>query len=127
MKKLAYAVVLAGASAHANGFLLNEFDAKAVGRGNASNATDTDPSSIYYNVGGLAAADGTNAMLGGALILPMVSYTDPSGAKTDSNTGPQGVPGVFVSSRVSERVRSKGSLAKLSSPALPLCRIAGRR
>ena len=103
MKKLSIlfvAGVLASRSAHANGFLLNEFDAKAVGRGNASTATDVDPSSIYYNIGGLAVGDGTNVQIGGALIAPQASYTDPSGTKTDSTTPEQGVPGIFLSSRV---------------------------
>jgi len=101
MKKLSILFVagLAG-SAHANGFLLNEFDAKAVGRGNASTATDVDPSSIYYNIGGLAVGEGTNVQIGGALIAPQASYTDPSGTKTDSTTPAQGVPGIFLSSRV---------------------------
>lgn len=101
MKKLSLLLLAGlGSSAHANGFLLNEFDAKAVGRGNAATATDVDPSSIYYNIGGLAVGDGTNVQIGGALIAPMASYTDPSGAKTDSDTPTQGVPGIFLSSRV---------------------------
>jgi long-chain fatty acid transport protein len=86
--------------ASANAFLLNEFDSKAVGRGNASTATDTDPSSIYYNIGGLAAGSGTSFMIGGALIAPAASYTDPAGMKTDSNTSPQVVPHVFISHRI---------------------------
>lgn len=94
---------LSGA-AHANGFLLNEFDARAVGRGNASAATDTDASSIYYNVGGLAAAEGTQVTIGGSLIAPIASFTDANGVKTDSTTSPQFVPGIFVSSRVHDLV-----------------------
>ena len=103
MKKLSLALLattLGSGAAHANGFLLNEFDAKAVGRGNASSATDVDPSSIYYNIGGLAVGEGTSFQITGSLIQPNASYTDTSGAKTDSNTPTQGVPGVFISSRV---------------------------
>jgi long-chain fatty acid transport protein len=103
MKKLSilvFASASAAGAAQANGFLINEFDAKAVGRGNASTATDIDPSSIYYNIGGLAVADGTNLQLTGSLIAPSASYTDPNGMKTDSNTSPQAAPGVFVSSRI---------------------------
>ena len=103
MTKLASLLVVAGLGgvAHANAFLLNEFDAKAVGRANASTATDVDPSSIYYNVGGLAASEGTNASVGGALISPKASFNDDlSGSKTDSNTSPQAVPGIFVTSRI---------------------------
>ncbi|MBV8759374.1 MAG: outer membrane protein transport protein [Deltaproteobacteria bacterium] len=100
MKKLSLLFLCIGGAAHANGFLLNEFDAKAVGRGNASTATDVDPSSIYYNIGGLAVGEGTSFQLTGSLIQPNASYTDTSGSKTESNTPTQGVPGVFVSSRV---------------------------
>jgi len=89
-----------GGTAHANAFLLNEFDAKAVGRGNASTATDSDPSSIYYNVGGLAIGEGTNVQIGGSLISAGASYTDLAGNKTDTATSPQAVPGVFVSARI---------------------------
>ena len=89
-----------GGTAHANAFLLNEFDAKAVGRGNASSATDSDPSSIYYNVGGLAIGEGTNVQIGGSLISAGASYTDLAGNKTDTATSPQAVPGVFVSARI---------------------------
>ena len=94
-----------GSVAHANAFLLNEFDAKAVGRGNATAATDTDASSIYYNVGGLASAEGTHVMIGGALIAPSASFTDgTTGAKTDSTTNPQVIPAVFASSRIHDMV-----------------------
>ena len=102
MKKLGF-VMLAGlgGTAHANGFLLNEFDAKSVGRGNASTATDVDPSSIYYNIGGLAAGDGTAFQIGGALIAPDSSYSDAAGGmKTSTNTDPQVIPHLFVSSRI---------------------------
>jgi long-chain fatty acid transport protein len=92
----------AGATAHAGGFLLNEFDAKAVGRGNATTATDIDPSSIYYNIGGLAAGgDGTQAMVTGSLVSPQASFTDATTSqKTDANSSTQFVPGVFVSHRI---------------------------
>lgn len=105
MKKLGlFLLAVTGGSAHANGFLLNEFDAKAVGRGNASSATDTDPSSIYYNIGGLAVAEGTNIQLGGSLIQPNASFTDLSGTKTTSDTNPQAVVGVFASARITPMV-----------------------
>jgi long-chain fatty acid transport protein len=92
----------AGVTAHAGGFLLNEFDAKAVGRGNATTATDVDPSSIYYNVGGLAAGvDGTQAMISGSLVSPQASFTDATtNEKTDANASTAFVPGVFVSHRM---------------------------
>ena len=108
MTKLTSLIFVAGFGgvAHANGFLLNEFDAKAVGRGNAASATDVDPSSIYYNVGGLAAGpDGTQVMIGASLIQPNASFTpDGGGAKTDSSTPAQYVPGLFLSSKVTDMI-----------------------
>jgi long-chain fatty acid transport protein len=105
MKKLSFVLVAAlGGSAYANGFLLNEFDAKAVGRGNAVTATDVDPSSIYYNIGGLAVGEGTNVQIGGSLVSPNASFADVDGNKTKSDTNPQGIPGVFASARVSSMV-----------------------
>jgi long-chain fatty acid transport protein len=91
--------------ASANAFLLNEHDAKAVGRGDASTATDTDPSSISFNVGGLASAEGTNVMIGGSLILPSATFTDASsGTKTDTEPLHAVLPQFFLSSRVSDLV-----------------------
>jgi long-chain fatty acid transport protein len=105
MKTLSLCLVAAlGGTASANAFLLNEFDAKAVGRGNASIATDVDPSSIYYNIGGLAVGEGTNVQLGGSLIAPAASFTDTAGNKTTSDTNPQGVVGAFASARVTSMV-----------------------
>jgi long-chain fatty acid transport protein len=98
-------VAVAGGVASANGFLLNEFDARAVGRGNATTATETDPSAIYYNVGGLAGADGANVMLTGSLIAPSASFTDATTNKTtDSSTPAQAVPGVFGSIKVTDMI-----------------------
>jgi long-chain fatty acid transport protein len=91
------------ATAHANGFALNEFDAKAVGRANAEAATDSDASAIFYNVGGLANADGIQARVTGSIVDPIASFTT-NGTKIDSNTGPQPLPGAFVSARVHEMV-----------------------
>lgn len=106
MTKLASVLVIVGLTgitgvAHANAFLLNEFDAQAVGRGNASTATDTDASSIYYNVGGLAAGEGTQVVVGGGVIQPSSSFTDASSKmKTDSTTSTQVVPGLFASTHI---------------------------
>jgi long-chain fatty acid transport protein len=101
MKKLSILLLAGlGGSAHANAFLLNEFDAKQVGRGNASTATDVDPSSIYYNIGGLAVGEGTNVQIGGSFISANASFTDLSGSKTDTQSGVQPVPGIFASTRI---------------------------
>jgi len=95
-------VTAAATTASANGFLLNEFDARAVGRGNASSATDSDPSSIYYNIGGLSIAEGTHVMIGGSLIAPFATFEQANGTKIESTTSPQVVPSFFASTRLSE-------------------------
>ncbi len=93
-----------GATASANGFLINEFDARAVGRGDAEAASDSDPSAIYYNVGGLGVSDGTHVMIGGSLIAPFATFNRSDGSKIVSNTSPQVVPSFFASSRVAQMV-----------------------
>ncbi|MEO6775960.1 MAG: outer membrane protein transport protein [Kofleriaceae bacterium] len=106
MKNLCLALVAglgATATAHANGFALNEFDAKAVGRGNAEAATDSDASAIFYNVGGLANADGLQVRVSGSIVDPIASFTT-AGMKIESNTGAQPLPAAFVSARVHDLV-----------------------
>jgi long-chain fatty acid transport protein len=93
----------ATATVRANGFALNEFDAKAVGRANAEAATDSDASAIFYNVGGLANADGIQVRVSGSIVDPIASFTT-NGTKIDSNTGAQPLPGAFASARVHEMV-----------------------
>jgi long-chain fatty acid transport protein len=105
MKKF-FLVFVAGlaTTASANGFLINEFDARAVGRGNAESATDSDPSSIYYNIGGLSIAEGTHVMIGGALVAPFATFNQANGNKIESNTSPQVVPSFFASTRLSDLI-----------------------
>jgi long-chain fatty acid transport protein len=94
-----------GSTAHAGGFGLNEFDAQAVGRGEASAASNVEASSIFYNVGGLAVAPGASVMITGTLIAPNESFTpDGSTTKTDSTVNPQPVPGVFLSYRINKLI-----------------------
>ncbi|HEY0252363.1 MAG TPA: outer membrane protein transport protein, partial [Kofleriaceae bacterium] len=99
MKPIAI-VLVATATASANGFALNEFDARAVGRGNASAATDTDPSSIFYNVGGLAGGEGTGILIGGSLVSPFATFHRNDGAEIESTTDPQLVPSAFISTKI---------------------------
>jgi long-chain fatty acid transport protein len=92
------------ATAHANAFLFNEFDAREVGRGDAGAASDYEPSSIYYNVGGLALGDGTRFQIGGSLVAPFITFNQTGGPSVDSNTNPQVLPSVFLSHRISDLV-----------------------
>jgi len=93
-----------GTTAYANGFLLNEFDAREVGRGNAAAASDDEPSSIYYNVGGLAVGDGTRFEVSGSLVAPFATFHQTNGPSTDSNTSPQVLPAFFASHRITDAV-----------------------
>ncbi len=97
-----FLVASLGGVAAANGFYINEHDAKATGRGGTTTATDTDPSAIVYNPGGIAVGTGTVISIGAALITPDASYTDSNGMKTSSDTGPQVLPQVFITSRLSD-------------------------
>lgn len=105
MKKFSLLFVAGlGSTASAGAFGLNEFDARAVGRGDAAAATDAEPSSIFYNVGGLAIADGIHLQLGASIVAPFATFNHADGTKTDSNTGPQPLPAFFASARVSDLV-----------------------
>src|ERR1700733_14454098 len=90
-------LVAATGIVHANGFLLNEHDAAAVGRGNAVTATDIDGSSLVYNPGGLAVSDGTRVFIGSALVVHDESFT-PTGSdtKSKSNEGPAPLPELYI-------------------------------
>lgn len=98
------ALGLGSGVASANAFLLAIHDGKAMGRGNAAGATDTDPSAITYNIGGLAVADGTNVMVGGAMVVPSSTYTDPEGRKTDTLSQHPVLPHIFASSKLTDMV-----------------------
>ncbi|MCX5747495.1 MAG: outer membrane protein transport protein [Proteobacteria bacterium] len=90
--------------ASANGFVINEHDAAATGRGNAVTATDDSPSSIVYNPGGIAVGAGTNVEVSGTMVDASGSYTDPAGVKTDTTSSPAVLPAVFVTSRVTDMI-----------------------
>ncbi len=94
-----------GGVASANAFVLAEHDAAATGRGNASAATDVDPSAIFYNPGGIAVATGTGITIGGSLIWATGAFT-PEGStdKTTTDTAPAVLPSIFVTSRLTDLV-----------------------
>ncbi|HEY5933644.1 MAG TPA: outer membrane protein transport protein [Kofleriaceae bacterium] len=98
------AVGLGGGVASANGFYLNEHDAKVTGRGGAATATNVDPSAIVYNPGGIPVAEGTAVSIGSSLIIAKGSYTDLMDNKTDTDSSPAVLPSIFITSRVHEMV-----------------------
>jgi long-chain fatty acid transport protein len=105
MRTLSVSLVLVaslGGAASANGFYINEHDAKVTGRGGTSTATDTDPSAIVFNPGGIAVGTGTAISVGAALIAPDASYTDLNMVKTSTDAPPAVLPQFFITSRVSD-------------------------
>jgi long-chain fatty acid transport protein len=109
MKNLRYvlfaAVVGSSAVASANAFNINEHDARVTGRGGASAATNTTPSAMVFNPGGLAVAEGTNVMIGSSLYVAQGDYTlDSDGSKTSTDSSPSIVPNIYLTSRVHDMI-----------------------
>jgi long-chain fatty acid transport protein len=100
----ALAVGATSTAAHANAFYLSEHDAEATGRGFANAASDDEPSSIVYNPGGVALGTGTAISLGGSLVIADASFTPDGGAKYSTTTGPQVLPQLYVTSRLTDLV-----------------------
>jgi long-chain fatty acid transport protein len=92
------------ANAHANAFNINEHDARVTGRGGATAATNTTPSSIVFNPGGIAVAEGTNILVGSSLYIASGSYTPEGGQKTSTDSSPSVVPSLYLTSRVHDMV-----------------------
>jgi long-chain fatty acid transport protein len=102
-----FAVVGLGASAGfaaGNAFNINEHDAAVTGRGGASAASNTSPSSIVFNPGGIAVDEGTQAALGASLYIAEGSYEGSGVPRTETDSNPSLVPSVYVTSRVHEMV-----------------------
>ncbi|NJM90789.1 MAG: hypothetical protein HC863_00385 [Myxococcales bacterium] len=107
MRLLSSALLLCGSAgvASANAFVLNDFSAKATGRGDATIATSSDGSAIVYNVAGIASQTGFNFYVGGSLIKATGSYTDSStGIKTDTDSPMAITPGAYLTARVASSV-----------------------
>lgn len=102
LKQSLFILVGLGGAASANGFYINEHDTKVTGRAGAAVATDTDPSSIVFNPGGLAVGEGTAFTIGASVISAMASYTTPDGQSTDTNGSPAVLPAVMVSHRFND-------------------------
>ena len=96
---------LAG-TASANGFYINEHDAKVTGRAGAVTATVDGPSSVIFNPGGIALSEGTNIAVSASLIAAKGSYFDASNndERTDTDSSPAVLPSIFVTSRLNDMV-----------------------
>lgn len=96
----------AGASvASGNAFVLNDFSAKATGRGDATIATTSDGSSICYNVAGIAGTRGTTFYVGGTVIRAVGSFKDArDGRTTETESPPAITPGIYFTHRLLDNV-----------------------
>ncbi len=105
MKNIAFlSTILFSGAAAANGFVINEHDATATGRGNATTATESSPASIVYNPGGIAIGDGTNVAVSATLITANGSYTDPAGSKTETDSDPALLPAAFITHKITDMI-----------------------
>ena len=94
-----------GGVASANAFFIDEHDARATGRGDAATASDTGPSSIFYNPGGVAVGEGTNISIGGSYIVAGGSFTQMgSSIKTDTDSGAAVLPQLYVTHRFNDLI-----------------------
>ena len=94
-----------GGVASANAFAIAEQDATVTGRGNASVATDADPSAVFYNPAGVAIGTGINIEVGSSLVFANGAFT-PAGSttKTETDGGAQPVPSLFATYRINDLV-----------------------
>ena len=88
--------ILAG-QALAGGFQLNEQGARAMAQGGAFAARANDLSAMFFNPAGLAYQKGLGAYVGGTMILPRGSFTNPTTGKTTDMVGQTFViPSVYL-------------------------------
>src|SRR5262245_30851405 len=92
--------------ASANGFYINEHDAKVTGRAGAATATDDDPSSVIFSPGGIARGEGTRVTITGSLIAAKGSYFDSNNmdTRTDTDSSPAILPSIFATSRINDMI-----------------------
>ncbi len=105
LKHFLFAGILGSSSlASANAFNINEHDARVTGRGGATAASNTTASSIVFNPGGIAVAEGTNVQIGGSLYVAEGSYQRDGSAKVTTDSNPSVVPSFYLTSRVHDAV-----------------------
>jgi long-chain fatty acid transport protein len=101
LKHFLFAGILGSSGlASANAFNINEHDAAVTGRGGATAASNTTPSSIVYNPGGLAVAEGTSFTIGSSLYMAEGSYQPAGGSETTTDSRPSVVPSFYLTSRL---------------------------
>jgi long-chain fatty acid transport protein len=80
----------------AGGFQLNEQGARAMAQGGAFAARANDLSAMFFNPAGLAYQKGFGAYVGGTMILPKGSFTNPAGNTTDMVSLTFIIPSVYL-------------------------------
>lgn len=88
--------LFAALPAFAAGFALENQSARATGMGNAFAGVVDDPSAVFYNPAGLVNGEGLSLQLGDTLLVPMLSFTTPSGERTDANVVPSPPPHLYA-------------------------------
>ena len=99
------ALAATASAAHAGGFILNDHGARATGRADAVTATVTDGSAIFYNPGGVGAADGTHFYVGGSYIIPDASFTPEGGGTTDTDSPNAITPNAYFHAATNDMIR----------------------
>lgn len=91
-------------SIFAGGFQINEHGSKAMGLGGAFTAVVSDASAVYWNAAGMSFLEGTNFILGSALIGPSTSFrgVTPSIDKSRMTKQLFMVPHFFITHKISE-------------------------
>jgi long-chain fatty acid transport protein len=106
IKHLLFAATLgSSAIASANAFNVNEHDAAATGRAGAVAASDTDPSAVAFNPGGIAVEDGTNVSVDATIYMAKGGYEPAGGGDlVETDAAPTIAPSIFLTSRIAEKV-----------------------
>jgi len=91
-------------SIFAGGFQINEHGSKAMGLGGAYTAVVDDASAVYWNSAGMSFLEGTNFILGAAIIGPSTTFRGvaPSINKTRMTRQVFYVPHFFITHKLSE-------------------------
>lgn len=91
-----------GGDAWSNAFNVNEHDAKVAGRAGATAASNTDPSSIAFNPGGIPIAEGTQVSVAGTLYIAEGEFDPTTGASVSTDAEPTFAPSAFATTRLSD-------------------------
>jgi long-chain fatty acid transport protein len=107
LRKFIYSALGLGAlasTASANGFNINEHDARVTGRAGATAASNTEPSSVVFNPGGIAINEGTQVSLGTAFYFLEGSYENATTPKQTTDAGMSLVPNLYITHRLHDMI-----------------------